>query len=102
MPHLYRPQMTIQSNSYTDKDIRKSIGRDGKSYAPGTFVRVRHPQFNALGKPIKIETVCSPGTYRLTDKTNVNARRLYTTSQSEILPPPVASVQYSIPGKNTG
>ena len=26
MPHLYRPQMTIQSNSYIDKNIRKSIG----------------------------------------------------------------------------
>ena len=71
---------------------------DGISYAPGTFVRVRHSQFkkgdNALGKTIKVETVRSPGTYRLADKTNISARRLYITSQIEILPPPVASVQH--------
>lgn len=67
--------------------------RPGQYCPPGTLVRVRAPQTrkggNILGPPTPVIARCSQGTYRLSDGSKVNARRLYTTSQSNTLHQPL-------------
>lgn len=68
------------------KNYQEKYRRPGKTYPPGTIVRVHHPSArkgeSAFGPPTRIKTLCSRGTYSLKDGSKVNARQLSITSQN--------------------